>query len=86
MTEADRSSTILGCLGGALLVLFWIGGLRPEYADALLRPYGLYVWFGILVAAIALPAIAAIRSSKWWFALAAISAFTAIRFFVLVMS
>lgn len=81
-----RASFPLGVLGGVLLVLFWLGGIAPERSDALLGPYGLLIWFGILMAAIVLPLIAAIRGSKWWYLLVLASAITAVRFYLLVMT
>ncbi len=84
--SSNRTSTILGIVGAALLLLFWLGGLAPEKADALLRPYGLFIWFGVLLAAIVLPTVAAVRASKWWLLLSAVSAFTAVRFFFAVMA
>jgi hypothetical protein len=80
-----RLNMILGLLGAALLTLFFLADLAPKRWDALLYPYGLFVWFGILLAAIALPIIAAIRGSKWWFLLASVSAITAVRVFFLAM-
>jgi 1-deoxy-D-xylulose 5-phosphate reductoisomerase len=52
--------------------------------DALLRPYGLFIWLAVLGAAIILPTIAAIRSSKWWFLVVIVSLVTAGRFFLAV--
>lgn len=86
MRNGRRTGTILGCSGIVLLLLFWIGGLAPERSDRLLSPYGLFVWLGILLGAIALPSIAGLRGPRWWFVLATASVYIAIQFFVLVMS
>jgi len=83
---SSRGSTILGLLGAAFLILFWLGGLAPERSDALLRPYGLFVWSGVLLAATVLPTVAAIRGPKWWFLLAAVSAITTVRVFFLAVT
>jgi hypothetical protein len=84
--RARLSSAILGAVGALLLLVFWLSTGWPKQADALLRPYGLFVWFGVLGAAIVLPTIAALRDSKWWFLLTAASSLTAMRFFLGVMS
>ena len=63
----SRAST-LGVLGPVILLILWFAGkFYPTESDRLLRPYGLFVWLGLLAASIILPLIAAIRSSKWWF-------------------
>jgi len=82
----NRRSTALGTAGVALLLLFWLGGLAPERVDALLRPYGLFIWFGVLIGAIVLPTVASIRGSKWWLLVSAVSMFTAGRFLIAVMA
>ena len=79
--KSTRTSMLLGVLGTALLLLFWLCSFLPRQMDALLRPYGLFIWLAVLAAAILLPTIAAIRSSKWWFLVVIVSLVTAGRFF-----
>jgi hypothetical protein len=84
--KSTRTSMLLGVLGTALLLLFWLSSFLPRQMDALLRPYGLFIWLAVLAAAILLPMIAAIRSSKWWFLVVIVSLVTAGRFFLAVMA
>jgi hypothetical protein len=84
--KSTRTSMLLGVLGTALLLLFWLSSFLPGQMDALLRPYGLFIWLAVLAAAILLPMIAAIRSSKWWFLVVIVSLVTAGRFFLAVMA
>jgi hypothetical protein len=80
------SSTCLGLSGAVLLILFFLAlQAPPKRLDALLYPYGLFVLFGVLLAAIVLPTIAALRGSKWWFLVAAASTITAIHVFIAEM-
>jgi hypothetical protein len=84
MKSSSRSGNILGLAGVVLLGTFWLANLWPQRVDALLRPYGLFMWLVLLVAAIVLPSIAAVRSSRWWLILTCISLFTAVRFALLL--
>jgi hypothetical protein len=77
-----RTSLLFGVLGPILLLILWFAGrFFPTQSDSLLRPYGLFVWLGVLAASIILPAIAAIRSSKWWFLVSGICLVVALWFF-----
>jgi hypothetical protein len=58
----------------------------PARADALLRPYGLYVWLVVLASALVLTAVAAILGSKRWFVVTALGAITFAGFFVRVLT
>jgi hypothetical protein len=84
--KSTCTSMVLGVLGAALLSIFWVSSFYSRQADALLRPYGLFIWFAVLIAAILLLTIAAIRSSKWWFLAVAASLATAGHFFLAVMA
>ena len=66
-----RTIAVLGALGPTLLLgLFLAGRFFPIESDNLLRPYGLFVWLGVLAGSVLLPTTAALRSSKWWFLVA----------------
>jgi len=79
-------SNIMGCLGGVCLGLFWLAPFfTPQRVYALPRPYGLLIWFGVLLGAVVLPTVAAMRSSKWWLAVTAASAMTIFDFFAHVI-
>ena len=68
-----RTITVLGALGPALLLSFCVAAkFFPSKSDNLLRPYGLFVWLGVLAGSVLLPIIAALRSSKWWFLVAGV--------------
>ncbi len=69
-------NTTLGMLGAMLLVLFYLGMISPERTTSLVGRQGFLFWGWMLIAAIILPTIAAIRGSKWWFALAGASVIT----------
>jgi hypothetical protein len=70
--RSTRTVTVLGALGPALLLSLCLAArLFPRELDKLLRPYGLFVWLGILAGSVLLPTIAALRSSRWWFLVAA---------------
>jgi len=85
--KSTRTNAVLGTLGPILLLILWLAGrFFPRESDKLLRPYGLFVWLGILVASIVLPTIAAVRSSKWWFLVAAACLSMAIWFFKALMA
>jgi hypothetical protein len=82
-----RTSLLFGVLGPILLLILWLAGrFFPTQSDILLRPYGLFVWLGVLAASIILPAIAAIRSSKWWFLISGICLVVALWFFKALMA
>jgi hypothetical protein len=85
--KSRQASKMLGAVGTFLLLIFWMAStLIPKQADAVIRPYGLFAWFGVLTMAILLPGIAAIRGSKWWFLVVGASLMTAGRFFLTVMA
>jgi hypothetical protein len=73
---SQRVNTTLGILGAVLLVLFYLGMISPEWTTAIVGRHGLLFWGGMLIGAITLPAIAAMRGSKWWFALVGVSVIT----------
>ena len=85
MTTALRGSTITGVFGILCLGVFWLALLVPARADALLRPYGLYVWLGVLAAAVVLTIVAAILGSKRWFVVTVLGAITFAWFVVRVL-
>jgi hypothetical protein len=85
--KRHQTNFLLGILGSVFLTLLWLAGrTAPEKIDKLLRPYGLFILFGALVASIVLPAVAAIRGSKWWFLVVAASLATAAYVFWAVMT
>lgn len=86
MIMARRSSTITGVFGIMCLGVFWLVLLVPARADALLRPYGLYVWLAVLASAVVLTVVAAILGSKRWFVVTALGAITFVGFFVRVLT
>jgi hypothetical protein len=86
MSQQIRRSTIAGAVGVVCLGVFWFAILIPKYADALLRPYGLYVWLAVLASAVLLTAVAAILGSKRWLVVAALGAITFAGFFVRVLT
>lgn len=82
-----RTGLSFGVLGPILLFILWLAGrFFPAQSDSLLRPYGLFVWLGVLAASIILPAISAIRSSKWWFLVSGICLVVALWFFKALMA
>jgi hypothetical protein len=83
--KSPHLSTICGLLGAIPLVLFWIGVLAPERIKFLVGPHGLLYWGLTLSAAIMLPVIAAIRGSRWWFVLGAMSTITSIGALILAL-
>jgi hypothetical protein len=86
MIEIRRYSTLIGLLGILCVCLFWVALLSPARIDALLRPYGLYVWFGVLLAAIVLPTFAALVGSKRWLFATGLAVITFVKFFIGVTS
>jgi hypothetical protein len=86
MTEVRRYGALIGLLGVLCIGLFWLALLVPERADALLRPYGLYVWFGVLLGAVILPTVAALAGSKRWLIVTALGVITLVKFFLGVAS
>ena len=86
MSRQIRRSTITGAVGALCLGVFWFALLMPARADALLRPYGLYVWLVVLASALVLTAVAAILGSKRWFVVTALGAITFAGFFVRVLT
>jgi hypothetical protein len=73
-----RVNATLGIAGGTLLVLFFLGMISPEGTNSVVGKHGLLSWGAVLIAAIALPGIAAIRGSKWWFVLVALGVITSV--------
>lgn len=89
MSAWSRSSysNLIGSVGLLCVALFCLALWGPpERIDALLRPYGLYVAFGLLLAAILLPSIAAITGSKRWLFVTAFGVVTLVKFFLGVTS
>ncbi len=86
MIEVRRYSALIGLLGILCTGLFWLALLAPQRVDVLLRPYGLYVWFGVLLAAVVLPTIAAFAGSKRWLLATALGVITLVKFFLGVAS
>jgi len=86
MTEIRRYSTPIGLVGILCVGLFWLALLSPARVDAFLRPYGLYVWFGVLLAAVVLPTIAALVGSKRWLFATGLAVITLVKFFLGVTS
>ena len=81
------TSSLFGVLGPILLFTLWLAGrFFPAQFDSLLRPYGLLVWLVVLAASIILPALAAIRTSKWWFLVSGICLVVALWFFKALMA
>lgn len=66
--------------------VFGLALLIPERADALLRPYGLYVAFATLLGAVLLPTVAAVIGSKRWLFATALGLVTLVKFFLGVAS
>jgi hypothetical protein len=75
-----------GVLGALCLTIFWLALLAPRGLDALFQPFGLYIWLGILAAAVVLPTVAAISGSKGWLVVTFLAAITLAKFFALALS
>lgn len=86
MSARKRYSNTFGTLGILCIGLFWLALLAPERVDTLLRPYGLYVWFSVLLAAVLLPSIAAVIGSRWWLIVTALAVFALVKYFLGVSS
>ncbi len=85
--KSTRTNMVLGTLGPILLLILWLSAkFFPRESDKLLRPYGLFIWLGVLAAAILLPTIAAVRGSKWWFLAVAMCVSIALWFFRALMA
>ena len=67
------------CLG-----IFWAVRVAPEIADNLfgVSSAAKFVVFGIFLAAVVLPTIAAAKGSKWWLAVAAAGLVTLVDFYI----
>lgn len=77
MPEAERQSTLVGCIGVLCLALWWAARFVPEVADMFpVSSFGKFVVFGTFLAGVPLTIIAAIRGSKWWWVAVAASAIT----------
>jgi hypothetical protein len=85
MTTTLRTSTLTGVFGTVCLGVFFLALPIPERADEFLRPYGLYAWLSILVAAVVLTTIAAILGSKRWFVVTALGIITLVWFSLRVL-
>lgn len=72
------------------LVIFWLALFSPKpvhtFLDAMLRPYGLIIWFGVIGISVVFAIIAAWRSSKWWLVIALLGVLSFLYFFRGVMS
>jgi hypothetical protein len=90
MSATTSRSNWAGITSSVGLVMFWwaMFASRPTHAflDLLLRPYGLFVWFGWIILSIALAVIAAWRKSRWWWVVVVLEVLTFIYFFRGVMS
>jgi hypothetical protein len=74
-------------MGTLCLIVFWFAlFIAPERVDALLRPYGLYACFCVLLAAVILPTIAAVSGSKLWLFATGLAVITLVKFFLGVTS
>ena len=85
MTEIVRRrlSNLIAAAGALCLIVFWFAALaEPRRADDLLRPYGLYVWFALLLAAVILPTAAALAGSKRWLIITALAVITLLVFVI----
>lgn len=82
-----RSANLTGIVAVFVLIVFWAAvKLAPEKVDALLRPYGLFVLFGVLLTAVGMSITATVRASKWWLVAVFLGLGSILRFFVGVMS
>lgn len=85
--KPSRATAVLGVVGPVLLLVLWLTAkFFPRESDSLLRPYGLFVWLGVLAASILLPTIAAIRGSRWWLLVVAVCLAMTIWFFKALMA
>lgn len=86
MSMVQRCSTITGMLGILCLGVFWSALLVPDRTEALLRPYGMYIWLSTLASAVVLTIVAGLLGSRRWFVVSALGAVTFAGFFVRVLS
>jgi hypothetical protein len=77
-----RLSNVIGAVGALCPIVTWLALSVPERADALFRPYGLYVLFGVLLAGVILPTAAALAGSKRWLIVTAFGLITLVLFFI----
>jgi len=85
-TQLLRSS-VLGSIGLACVVVMWLEMLVPKFMAAhfsVLERIGPYYWF-LPLAMILLPTVAAIRGSRWWLAVTALSIATFVAFLRIVL-
>lgn len=80
-------SSVLGSIGLACAVVMWLEMLVPKFMAAhfsVLERIGPYYWF-LPLAMILLPTVAAIRGSRWWLAVTALSIATFVVFLRIVL-
>jgi hypothetical protein len=77
MADVRHRGTTIGWVGVFCLALYWAARFAPEVADTFpVSSFGKFVVFGIFLAGVPLPIIAAIRGSRWWWVAVAVSAIT----------
>ena len=83
MVETSQGK-ILGWLGVLCLAIVLMVRLAPQTADDLfgVSTTGKFIAIGIFLAAATLPTIAAVRGSKWWLVVAAVSLITLVDSYV----
>jgi len=86
-----RRSSVLGLIGLACVVVMWMQMLAPKFMaahfsvlDSFFERIGPYYWF-LPLAMILLPTVAAIRGSRWWLAVTALSIATFVVFLRIVL-
>jgi len=86
-----RRSGVLGLIGLACVVVMWMQMLAPKFMaahfsvlDSFFERIGPYYWF-LPLAMILLPTVAAIRGSRWWLAVTALSIATFVVFLRIVL-
>jgi hypothetical protein len=79
--------SVLGSIGLACVVVMWLEMLVPKFVTthfSVLERIGPYYWF-LPLAMILLPTVAAIRGSRWWLAVTALSIATFVVFLRIVL-
>ncbi len=86
-----RRTDVAGWIGVACLVTMWLQMLVPKFLaahfsvlDSFFERIGPYYWF-LPLAMILLPTFAAIRGSRWWLAVTALSIATFVGFLRIVL-